>query len=136
MANKLKHIKNSNHLKFSKSILLTLLLSITACSDSSNKISYKTEDIQALAQTVKTEEIVMYNAPDCMYCNQAKSWLKQNNFPFTDCDMYASKQCEQEYNEYNGNGIPFIVINRHGKQHFMRDGFDTDELILALQAKN
>ncbi len=118
--------------------LLAMFLAVTACSDNStskgsNKVSYKTEDLQALAQTVKAKEIIMYGTADCMYCNQAKGWLNENNFPFTDCDMHASKRCEQAYYDYNGNGTPLIVIKRHGTEHVMRDGFDTDELLLALQ---
>lgn len=78
----------------------------------------------------------MYSTLDCMYCNQAKGWLNQNHFPFTDCDMTASQQCQQQYNDYGGNGTPLIVINHHGKQHIMKDGFDSDELLITLQIKD
>ncbi len=141
MTNNLDTLKSPHQLNPAKImltiLLLAMFLAVTACSDSTstNKVSYKTEDVQALAQTVKAKEIIMYGTPDCMYCNQAKGWLNQNNFPFTDCDMYASKRCEQAYYDYNGNGTPLIVIKRHGTEHVMRDGFDTDELLLALQAK-
>ncbi len=143
MTNNSTTLENTHQLNLAKIMLaiflLAMFLAVTACSDSiskgSSKVSYKTEDLQALAQTVKAKEIIMYGTADCMYCNQAKGWLNQNNFPFTDCDMYASKRCEQAYYDYNGNGTPLIVIKRHGTEHVMRDGFDTDELLLALQAK-
>jgi glutaredoxin len=113
--------------------LMVFSLFFLACT---SKLSYKTADIQALAQTVKANDIIMYSTPDCMYCNQAKGWLNQNHFAFTDCDMTASKQCQQQYNDYGGNGTPLIVINNHGKQHIMKDGFDSDELLITLQIKD
>lgn len=111
---------------------VSTVLSACGSTSTSNNISYKTEDIQALAQTVKADEITMYSTPDCMYCNQAKDWLKENNFAFTDCDMTTSQQCEQQFHDFNGNGTPLIVINRHGKQHLMTEGFDSDELLTVL----
>ena len=116
-----------------KKLLTLLSLTLVACTPTA---SYKTADIQALAQTVKAEDIIMYSTLDCMYCNQAKGWLNQNHFPFTDCDMTASQQCQQQYNDYGGNGTPLIVINHHGKQHIMKDGFDSDELLITLQIKD
>lgn len=57
-------------------ILLTnFLLSCTP----SPTVSYKTSDIQALAQTVKADDIIMYSTPDCIYCNQVKGWLNQSH---------------------------------------------------------
>ena len=58
-------------------MLFCLLL--TACTPTA---SYKTADIQALAQTVKPDDIIMYSTPDCMYCNQAKGWLNVSIRPY------------------------------------------------------
>lgn len=116
-----------------KYLIFILAIFLVACSP---QVSYKTEDVQALAQTVKPEDIIIYTVPDCMYCNQAKAWLKQNNFAFTDCDMSISQQCQKQFDGYGGNGTPLVVIKKHGKQHIMTDGFDSDELMIALQGKN
>lgn len=117
-----------------KSLFLCIVaLILCACSPT---VSYKTEDIQALAQTVKEGDIIMYTTPDCTYCNQAKKWLSQNNFAFTNCDITTSKQCRQQYDNYGGNGVPLVAIQKHGKQHLMKDGFDSDELLIALQGKD
>ena len=121
-----------------KFLLIALIggsLALPACSDNakSAKVSYKTEDIQALASKVKAEDITMYSTPDCTYCNQAKGWLKQNNFAFTDCDMTTSQSCEQQFHDYHGDGTPLIVVRNHGDEHVMRDGFDSDELLSVLQ---
>lgn len=117
--------------------LLGFSILIVACSsEKTGSVSYKTEDIQSLAQTVKAEDITMYSTPDCMYCNEAKGWLKQNNFAFTDCDMTTSQSCEQQFHDYHGDGTPLIVVRNHGEEHVMREGFDTDELLLALNTEH
>jgi glutaredoxin len=54
----------------------------------------------------------MYSTPDCMYCNQAKGWLNQNHFAFTDCDMTANQQCQQQYDDYGGNGTLRLFIEK------------------------
>lgn len=120
-------------------MLTAVSLSLTACgggTSASQNISYKTEDIQALAKTVNAEDITMYSTPDCMYCNQAKGWLNQNNIKFTDCDMTTSQQCEQEFHQYQGDGTPLIVVRKNGKEHLMKDGFDSDELLMALKSQS
>lgn len=113
------------------SIMLFISLAMFACS---SEISYKTEDVQALAQSVKAHEITLYGTADCIYCTQAKQWLNQNQFAFTDCDINNNAQCAAQFKHHQGYGTPLIVIQRHGKQHIMRNGFDSDEFLLALQS--
>lgn len=93
-----------------------------------------TEQMASLANTVKAQEVVMYSTSECTYCAQAKSWLQQNGFAYTECNMSTSKQCENEYNAYHADGTPFLVIRRAGKpEYLMRNGFDSDEFITALK---
>jgi len=42
-------------------------------------------------------------------------------------------RCEQEFRDYGANGTPYLVLQRHGKSHHMKDGFDSDEFLAALQ---
>lgn len=91
------------------------------------------EQIRALAATVRPEEVVMYSTTECPYCAQAKSWLNRYGFPFTECNMSVDSRCEQEFRNYGGDGTPYLVVQRGGKTHHMKDGFDSDEFLMALQ---
>jgi glutaredoxin len=92
-----------------------------------------TTQIQTLAASVKPEEVVMYSTTECPYCHAAKGWLAQNGFAFTECNMSVERRCEAEFKAYGGNGIPFLVIRRGGKEHHMKDGFDSDEFLNHLR---
>lgn len=93
-----------------------------------------TAQIQQLAASVKAEEVVMYSTTECPYCREAKGWLAQNGFAFTECNMSVERRCEAEFKAYGGNGTPFLVIRRNGKGHHMKDGFDSDEFLAALRS--
>ncbi len=90
------------------------------------------EQVQALAATVKADEVEMYTTTECPYCGQAKSWLQQNGFAFTECNMSITPRCIDEFKSYGANGTPFLIIRRNGKSHEMKDGFDTQEFLTAL----
>jgi glutaredoxin len=89
--------------------------------------------IQTLAASVKAEEVVMYSTTECPYCREAKGWLAQNGFTFTECNMSVERRCEAEFKAYGANGTPFLVIRRGGKERLMKDGFDSDEFLAALR---
>lgn len=87
----------------------------------------------ALAATVNAEDVVMYSTPECGYCVQAKSWLTQNGFAFTDCNMRAERRCYDEFKSYGADGTLYLVVNHNGKTHHMKDGFDSEEFLAALR---
>lgn len=90
--------------------------------------------IESLAKTVQANEVVMYTTSECPYCRTAKAWLQQYHFAFTECNMSVDVQCEREFQSAGANGTPYLVIRRNGKEHQMRDGFDSDEFLDALQS--
>lgn len=71
----------------------------------------------------------MYSTTECTYCAQAKSWLNQYGFPFTECNMSVSADCEREFRSFGANGTPYLIVRG---QH-MKDGFDSDEFIALLK---
>lgn len=85
--------------------------------------------ISDLASTVKASDVVMYSTNECAYCAQAKSWLQQNGFAFTECNMSVSIQCEHEFKRYGATGTPYLLV----KGHQMKNGFDSDEFLTALK---
>jgi len=92
--------------------------------------SMDTAQIQALAATVKAEDVVMYSTTECVYCRQAKAWLQQNGFAFTECNMSVNRTCEREFMAYKATGTPFLVVR--GKR--MDDGFDSDQFLALLRS--
>ena len=90
-------------------------------------------ELSALAATVKPGDVVMYSTTECVYCAQAKGWLNQYGFAFTECNMSVESRCESEFKSYGGNGTPYLVVQRNGKTHHMKDGFDSDEFLAALK---
>jgi glutaredoxin len=92
-----------------------------------------TPQIQTLAASVKVEEVVMVSTTECPHCHAAKGWLAQNGFAFTEGNMSVERRCEAEFKAYGGNGTPFLVIRHGGKEHPMKDGFDSDDFLAALR---
>lgn len=91
-------------------------------------------EMRALAAGVRAEEVVMYTTTECGYCVQAKRWLDDNGFAFTECNMSVDARCQSEFQSYHAQGTPFLVIHRGKKPHQMHDGFDEDEFVKALKA--
>ncbi len=90
--------------------------------------------MQALADTVRPGDVTMYSTTECGYCTQAKSWLNQYGFAFTECNMSNVERCDTEFRELGGTGTPFLVVQRGEKTYRMRNGFNSEEF-LALLAK-
>ena len=86
------------------------------------------DQVRKLAATVRADEVVMYSTTECVYCAQAKGWLAQNGFAFTECNMSASPACVQDFTRYGGTGTPYLVV----RGHHMKDGFDSDQFLALL----
>jgi glutaredoxin len=85
-------------------------------------------ELSALAATIKSSDVVMYSTTECIYCAQAKSWLKQYGFAFTECNMSVDAECERQFKNYGADGTPFLMVRGHP----MREGFNTDQFIALL----
>jgi glutaredoxin len=88
-----------------------------------------TTELQTLAAAVKPGEVVMYSTTECVYCAQAKSWLHQYGFAFSECNMSVQPECEQEFKSFGATGTPYLIV----RGHHMKDGFDSDEFVALLQ---
>lgn len=87
------------------------------------------DELQTLARGVGPGEVVIYTTSECPYSAQARSWLSQYGFAYTDCNMSIDRRCEQEMQSYGGNGVPYLIV----RGHYMKNGFDSDEFIAALR---
>ena len=65
--------------------------------------------------------------------HQARGWLADKGFAFTECNMSVDRRCGDEFRAYKANGTPFLVIRRGGRTHEMHEGFDSEEFLAALR---
>ncbi len=114
-------------------LLLCIFKGYTHFTTPSTESGMPLDQLHALAATVKAEKVVMYTTTECPYCREAKAWLSQYGFAFTECNMSLSNQCIDEFKSYGANGTPFLIIRRGNKVHQMNDGFDSNEFLAALQ---
>jgi glutaredoxin len=91
------------------------------------------QKISALAVKVSAGDVVMYSTSVCPYCAQAKGWLSQNGFEFTECNMTTTPSCIAEFKSLGGDGTPFLVVRHGGKVSYMKDGFDSEEFLALLK---
>jgi len=87
------------------------------------------EELRRLASKVSEGEIVIYTTTECPYCAQAKAWMTQYGFTYTECDTEASRDCADELEKLRGNGVPYLIV----RGHHMKEGFDSDEFVSALR---
>jgi glutaredoxin len=87
------------------------------------------DQIGTLAAAVKPGDVVMYSTTECGYCTQARAWLNQNGFAFTECNMSVDQRCVQEFRSYGADGTPFLLV----RGYQMKNGFDSDEFLAALK---
>lgn len=84
-----------------------------------------------LASSVQTGDVVVYSAMWCGTCTQAKAWMRDNGFKYTECDVERNADCANGFRNFGGNAIPLVIVRGEA----MRAGFDRDEFVAAVQAK-
>jgi glutaredoxin 3 len=58
------------------------------------------------------KNITIYSTPTCVYCNLAKTFLKSNNFNFTEYDVASNLDKRKEMIDMTGQmGVPVISID-------------------------
>ncbi len=87
------------------------------------------DDMPALAASVKAEEVVMYTTTECVYCAQAKGWLRQNGFAFTECNVEKDACCEAGLRATGSVGVPTLLV----RGQLMSNRFDSEEFVALLQ---
>ena len=73
--------------------------------------------------------VLLYSTPTCGYCRMAKSYLKNNNVPFTEYNVASNSEKAQEMVRKSGQmGVPVLDVN--GKVII---GFDRTAIEQALK---
>jgi glutaredoxin 3 len=58
------------------------------------------------------KNITIYSTPTCVYCNMAKSFLKNNNFDYTEHNVATDLEKRKEMIDKTGQmGVPVIDLN-------------------------
>ncbi|GAA5786681.1 hypothetical protein YWS52_30050 [Chitiniphilus shinanonensis] len=95
---------------------------------SGTEIADSPAEIRALAAQVQAGDVVMYTTTECGYCAQAKNWLREYGFEFTECNMSVDEYCQREFSAYGATGTPYLIVRGYP----MEDGFDSDEFLALL----
>ncbi|MFH1364700.1 MAG: glutaredoxin domain-containing protein [Candidatus Aenigmatarchaeota archaeon] len=74
-------------------------------------------------------KVKVYSTPTCMYCQQLKMFLKENNIPFEEINVAEDQQAANEMIEKSGQmGVPVSDIDGQ-----IIIGFDRDKIKKALK---
>ena len=63
-------------------------------------------------------EIVMYVMPGCGYCKQARAYLEQRGFKWSEKDITTSEAANTEFKQKGGVGTPLILVDGSAVQGF------------------
>ena len=75
--------------------------------------------------------IIIYSTPACPFCRQAKSYLEERGFEYTDVNVSSSQEKAYEMVQKSGQmGVPVIEINGQ-----MIVGFDKEKINELLNIK-
>lgn len=73
--------------------------------------------------------VIMYSSPSCVFCRQAKDWLRQEGIPFKDYDISRDdRRAEEMFRKSGQMGVPVLDVN--GK---VIVGFKRPEILRALR---
>ncbi|MFH5835441.1 glutaredoxin domain-containing protein [Proteiniclasticum sp. C24MP] len=57
-------------------------------------------------------QVTIYTTPTCVWCNRAKSYLRENNISFVEKDVSRDRAAATEMiNKTNQMGVPVLDIN-------------------------
>jgi len=57
------------------------------------------------------QEVKVFSTPDCIYCNMAKEFFKENHIKFKEFNVAENKKAREEMIEKSGQmGVPVIEI--------------------------
>jgi glutaredoxin len=96
----------------------------------SSSSSSSEADLQALAHKVRSGDVTIFTTTTCPYCAQAKGWMSQYGFAYSECNVETSMDCARQMESLGGVGVPFLEV----KGKAMKNGFDSDEFVALLKS--
>jgi glutaredoxin len=55
--------------------------------------------------------VTVLSTPSCPYCRKAKRFLRAQGIAFRDYNINSSSEGKRLYRQYNGSGVPVVIIN-------------------------
>jgi glutaredoxin len=84
---------------------------------------------ESLRHAMPDGRITLYTTATCGYCAQAKSWLRAEQVPFTECQVDGHAACAERFKRMGEPGVPVVQVD----EDQFRLGFDAGWLLNALQ---
>lgn len=106
--------------------LILILAAVFGASELAQRWSDR-QQVSALRELVRPGDLLMISSTRCVYCDRARSWLKQAEVPFQECFIETDAQCAAQYQAQLAMGTPTFVVR--GQRVL---GFDRDRVIAAL----
>ena len=61
--------------------------------------------------STRQNSVTVLSTPTCPYCKKAKRYLRSKGIAFKDYNINHSAEGKRLYRQYNGNGVPLVIIN-------------------------
>lgn len=91
-------------MKFLKfSVLLSMVLVVSACLDSSNKAPAKYTEKYG-------DGVVLYATSWCGYCEKMREFFAEHKIEYREYDVEASNEAMAEFKELGGKGVPLVLV--------------------------
>jgi glutaredoxin len=87
--------------------------------------------LQTATAGAKPTDIMLYSAPWCGYCKDAKATFEANNVPYTDCNTEGDWRCKRDFDALHGTGFPLFVVR--GQR--LHEGLNYEAVIAAMNEK-
>jgi glutaredoxin-like YruB-family protein len=78
------------------------------------------------------QNVIIYSTPTCVYCKAAKEFFEENNVEYTEKDVAADMEAQQEMIQKSGGQMAVPVIDVNGQVSI---GFDKGKLSEQLGIK-
>lgn len=87
---------------------------------------YTSPRIEALGKLVqRSEQVVMYSASWCGYCNKARSYFNSHGVAFSEYDIETSAKGQQDYARLGAHGVPVILVGNQRLNGFSAEAFES-----------
>ena len=85
---------------------------------------YISPSIEALSKLVqRSEQVVMYSASWCGYCDKARSYFNSHGVAFSEYDIETSAKGQQDYARLGAHGVPVILVGNQRLNGFSAEAF-------------
>jgi glutaredoxin len=72
---------------------------------------------------VKAKPVVMFSAPWCGYCREARRYFQANQVAFRERDVDKDPAARREFERLGGAGLPLILVGDQRLSGFSEDSF-------------